>query len=317
MTVRSRRATTLVGTILAIASLGEARAQSRGQPGSAVDSVNRAHGIVEVPFRRVKDQRLVDVYVRGQGPFTFLLDTGVSGAGIDLALATRLGIDLPDRGAPGSSGRAGGPRIYQTWITDFALGSYRLDSLQAAALPLSAFGERLGEPLHGILGDGFLDERVTRFDDVRRTIAFADSPGAFEVDFLAADYIAPLTLSSAGGMPSLEVTLSGRSFMATLDMGSSLGLEVFFPFADELGLGHAREEWKRDSVLGGSLGRAEILDGTVERIDIGPLTFRDVPTSITAPRSERNRKGNLGNQLWAGYVVILDYVERRLVFRKP
>jgi predicted aspartyl protease len=52
-------------------------------------------GIVEVSYRTAKHQRLVDVYVSGQGPFTFLIDTGVTGAAIDLDLARRLGIHLP------------------------------------------------------------------------------------------------------------------------------------------------------------------------------------------------------------------------------
>jgi predicted aspartyl protease len=261
----------------------------------------------------VKHQRLVAVSIKGQGPFTFLLDTGVTGAAIDLALATRLGIELPAGAAAGAQSSS---RVYQTWITELAIGSLGLDSLQAAALSLSPLSERLGEPLHGILGDGFLKRRVVRFDDVARTIAFASSMDAFRDDLQVADYVTPLVQGSVGGMPMLEVSLAGRTFMATLDMGSSLGLEVFTPFATELGLGHAEAEWKRGTVFGGSLGRATTLDGTVERIDIGPLTFLEVPTSITPPRAETNRKGNLGNQLWAGYVVILDYVDRRIVFRK-
>ncbi|MGE0555251.1 MAG: aspartyl protease family protein [Gemmatimonadales bacterium] len=308
MTTGRRLGTTALGTILSLASSGCAQGPAdRGSDGGAT-------GIAEISYRKVKHQRLISLEIRGRGPFTFLIDTGVSGAAIDLALALQLGIELP---AEASAREPEVQPIYQTWITGLAIGTLRLDSLQAAALPLAAFGERLGEPLHGVLGDGFMNGRVIRFDDASETIAFGSSPQAFEDDFRAADYVVPLVLSSSGGMPLLEVTLGDRSFMATLDMGSSLGLEVFTPYAEELGLGHARAEWKRDSVLGGSLGRAEILDGVVARIEIGPLSFQDVPTSITPPRSERNRKGNLGNRLWTGYVLTLDYVGGRIAFRKP
>lgn len=65
-----------------------------------------------------------------------------------------------------------------------------------------------------------------------------------------------------GPDPSTVGAMDRRSGPTT----SSLGLEVFTPYADELGLGHARAEWKRDSVLGGSLGRAH--EGRTVR---GPL----------------------------------------------
>ncbi|HSR53801.1 MAG TPA: aspartyl protease family protein [Acidobacteriota bacterium] len=271
-----------------------------------------------MPYRWVKSQRLIDVRIKSQGPFTFIVDTGVTGAAIDLQVATSLGIELPEeRASRMQSGASAGGRIYQTYITDLSVGPLEIDRLQAAALPLDALGERLGEPLHGILGDGFLGKRVTRFDDTIQTLSFASSLDAFSDDVAQADWVTPLVISPSGDMPILEVRLGGKSFTATLDMGSSLGLEIFTPFAEEFGLGHALEEWTESTVLGGSLGQAKVYDGTVERIDVGPLTLTEVPTSITPPRSDRNRKGNLGNQLWKGYVLILDYVGRRLVFRKP
>jgi predicted aspartyl protease len=305
-------------TLATLPACTEAPSDRRDEPPSADSSAGSETDVARVSYRTARNQRLIDVHIMGQGPFTFLVDTGVTGAAIDSSLAARLGIELPvGTGQTMEGGAAAGRVIVQTWIPDLSVGSIRLDSLQAAALPLDALSERLGEELGGILGDGFLKTRVTRFDDVGRTLSFASSLDAFADDVATADYVTPLEFRG-GDMPILEVTLAGASFIATLDMGSSLGLEIFTPFAEEFGLGHAFEEWEEGTVMGGSLGQATVYDGTVDRIDIGPLTLTDVPTCITPPRSdsdrEGNRKGNLGNQLWEGYVLILDYVGGQVVF---
>ena len=270
-----------------------------------------------LPYRLVKNQRLIEVRIRGQGPFTFLVDTGVAGAAVNVGLAKRLGIRLdPAASSVMTGGSADGARVYQTHILELEVGTIYLDSLQAAALPLNNLGARLGEPLHGILGDGFLSTRATRFDPVAGTVSFAATLDAFSADRDSADWIAPLGIDPQGDMPRLEVTLGEHTFFATLDMGSSLGMEVFTPYAVELGLGHAFDEWEQGSVLGGSLGRATTYDGTVPRVTIGPLTLENVPTSITPPRASANRKGNLGNALWEDFVIILDYPADRMLFRR-
>ena len=272
---------------------------------------------VEVPFRTSKHQRLIDVHIGGRGPFTFLVDTGVGGAAIDSTLAAELGIELDDAGAQSFEQLGETQRIYQIHIPQLAVGTLRLDRLQAAALPLTALGERLGEPLHGILGDGFLKTRTTRFDPVRRTMSFADSLEAFAEDVAAADLDIPLVIDPGSDMPLLDVTLAdGRTMRASLDTGSSLGLEIFAPFVDELGLGETTRDWVSGEVLGGSIGRTEILDGTLDEIRIGTLRFGDVPTSITPTRGDSGRMGNLGNQLWEGCVLILAFPEERLVLRR-
>ncbi|MCX4239913.1 retroviral-like aspartic protease family protein [Paraliomyxa miuraensis] len=272
--------------------------------------------VVEVPYRSVRHQMLIDVRIEGEGPFTFLVDTGVTGAVIDSALAAKLGIELDDDEAQRIEQFGKTLLIHQIWIPELSVGELRLDRLQAAAVPMDMLGSRLGEPLHGILGDGFLGSRATRFDHVERTVSFAPSMEAFAEDVAAADHVMPLVMNASGDMPVVEVALGDKSFRATIDTGSSLGLEIFTPFAEELGLGGAMTEWTQSRVLGGSLGEAIVYDGTVDRLTIGPLELTDVPTSITPPRADPNRKGNLGNRLWEGYVMILDYPGREIVLRK-
>lgn len=298
-------------------ALSPARSTQDPQAGAG-NAVGAGHlQVVSVPYRQVKHQALVEVQIKGQGPFTFLIDTGVAGAAIDSGLAARLGIELDETKAQELHGGPDkGTLIYQTFITDLSVGDLAIESLQAAALELGTLGRKLGEPLHGILGDGFLKTRATRFDHVHHTISFAGSIDAFEADVAGASYTAPLTLSPESGMPMVEVFLDGRSFHATIDTGSSLGLEIFTPHAEELGLGEALRTWKQSKVTGGSIGEAIAYDGSLPKVEIGPLRFEDLPASLTPPRLDEDRKGNIGNQVWEGYVLILDYPAEKLLLRK-
>lgn len=273
--------------------------------------------VVRVPCRRVKHQVLIEVTIRGRGPFTFLVDTGVGGAAIDTDVARSLGIELDEDQAQAlQAGPDAGALVHQTWIHELTIGTLTLDRLQAAALPLTTFGSKLGVPLHGILGDGFLGTRVTRFDFAENTLAFASTLEAFAEDVESASYATTLRLSPVTDMPLVEVAHAGKSFAVSIDTGSSLGLEIFTPYAEELGLGAALTDWPRTAITGGSIGHAFARDGVVPAVELGPLRFTEVPTSLTPPRGDEDRKGNLGNAFWRGCVLVFDYPGRRLVIRR-
>ena len=273
---------------------------------------------VELPFRSNKEQVLVDVVLGDEGPLTFLVDTGVTGVVVDLGAARRAGVELDESTAQELRfGSDDGGKLYPTTIPRLRVGALELSDVPAAALSLEPFARGLGEPLHGVLGDGVLGERVTRYDFAARRLAFADDLAAFEADVDAADWVTPMRVGARSGMPLVDVRVAGGTFVASIDTGSSLGLEIFLPHVEELGLGHALEEWPTSPITGGSIGRALAYEGALPAVDVGPLTFADVPTSLTPDRGDAERQGNVGNALWRGCVVIFDYPGERLVVRGP
>lgn len=282
---------------------------------SAGGALSRPETRFDVPFRPVKHQLLVDVSIAGQGPWTFLVDTGVIGSVVDAELAEALALELDRENPVGSAMSADGPvYFYPTSMRSVAVGANDVGDLNAVSIPLSAYGDKLGEPLHGILGHGFLEQYAVRVDFVRHVVSF--STGTFEAEFENADFTLPLDYAPSDIMPILDVTIGEHTFPVTIDTGSSLGLEVFAPYVEELGLADTVKHWAAGRILGATAGDAATLDGQLGTVAIGPLHFRDVPASITPARMDAVRRGNIGNRLWADHVLTLDYPRQRIAIRR-
>jgi hypothetical protein len=121
--------------------------------------------VVEIPFRYINHVILMDTYVGGRGPYTFLLDTGVTPSGVDSALAPELGIAL-DEDRSGAAAGVGSNDVtaYAVRLHDVMISGVDYGDLDAAAIPMAGLSRRLGEPLHGILGDSFLRGKIVTID---------------------------------------------------------------------------------------------------------------------------------------------------------
>jgi predicted aspartyl protease len=101
---------------------------------------------------------LVPVYVKGHGPYAFLLDTGSSISSVSRQLAARL--SLPQTGKTARiSGVASTSRAPLVSITDWRLGRYRLapEAIVALNMPLSS-----ADSVAGLLGS----DELRRFGEV-------------------------------------------------------------------------------------------------------------------------------------------------------
>jgi predicted aspartyl protease len=138
-----------------VARLAQGRYEVAGAAGSA-------HA--EVPFRLagpVKPLVLVEAFVNGRGPHTFVLDTGASATVLSPGLAAALRIETvaaqPMTGAGGilqaTLGRVGSLTVGNAALEDVAV---------MVADFLDELGRAVGTPLEGVLGYNFLRHfRVT------------------------------------------------------------------------------------------------------------------------------------------------------------
>jgi predicted aspartyl protease len=275
---------------------------------------------LEIPFRFEHNQVLVEVEVSGQGPFTMLLDTAGDPSAIDLATARGIGLAV-DTTRVGEASGVGGQRvpIYPTSLTGLALGGRGFGDEEALALDLSSLSDRLGEPLHGILGYGFLRDRITQIDYVAGTVRFFDTPEeARSVSQVRGRevLVLPLELRPGDIAPWFDVHLNGGTVRVTLDTGSSLGLELYPAAAERLGLQELREQAEAGSVVG-ARGAAAIATTTIDSLRIGSHTIRD-PELVFSDRNDQGpREGNLGNRILRHFVLTLDYVADTLRFAVP
>ena len=266
----------------------------------------------DIPFRFEKHQILLDANIRDAGPYTFLLDTGVTPSVVDIELARSLGLPLDEANAQAAGGAgADTVYIYPSRIEELALGGVAYGDVDAVVFPTAALSQHLGEPLHGILGDSFLNGRVVTIDYERRTVRIDGQAPAADA---AGVYQFPLVTAPNDIMPLMEVRIDGRPIVVSMDTGSSFGVEVFASALGEAGLERAAADWETAEAAG-ARGTFEMRRGTLPQISVGPFTLDASPGVISA-REDEHRQGNAGNALFQHFVVTLDYANRTVTLQR-
>jgi len=133
--------------------------------------------VLEIPFDFYRNEIILQVKVNGNGPFNMMLDTGTDPAAVDLTTAKELGLKLQSLGARASGGGTEARVIYGTRLPVLDVGPLTVKNIETVALDLSKMGERLGKPLHGVLGHSFLNGRIVQIDYANRMLRlYARSP---------------------------------------------------------------------------------------------------------------------------------------------
>ncbi len=277
---------------------------------------------VVVPFDLVREVPIVRGSMNGAGPYNFILDTGANPSAVDLGAARAAGVFV-DESRAGEAAGAGSGRvpIFAARIDQLKVGDYAIDSLDAVAVDLSAIAQRLGLPLHGVLGYSFLAGRVVQIDYPRRTISFLE-PGYRGPRASAASSDRQVTLRfefpEDETIPLLATfQVNGHALPVTLDTGSSLTLEV--SPADAAAVGLRQSAAAEDSTTAvGARGDVTLTSVMADSIGIGSLRVKDVVVYVSPRLSEASyRHGNLGNGFLKHFVLTLDYSLKELTLQMP
>jgi Aspartyl protease len=155
MLTSSSRTAALVGSMLVSLALLSGCTIQAGQ----IEQVSSANGITAT-VNVVSDPAggvtvLAPVMINGQGPFTFVVDTGASVSLIDRSLANRLG--LKQVGAPQQvEGIGGVETVIPVQISGWTLGKIKLPTI---SIDKSSFSStELGGSAKGLLGSDLWNE---------------------------------------------------------------------------------------------------------------------------------------------------------------
>jgi predicted aspartyl protease len=114
---------------------------------------------------------LVPVYLNGEGPFDFVIDTGATLSCVDNALARRLALDEQD-GSVGVGASAGGVgQIRLVDLDSLRVGEARVTGLRVCMLDLR-HARQVGVEAQGLLGLNFLRAFRVTFDFASNTVIF-------------------------------------------------------------------------------------------------------------------------------------------------
>lgn len=130
---------------------------------------------------------LIPVQVNGNGPFTFILDTGAGTTLLTPSLANSAGVTIT--GTKRGQTAGGAVEVSLGIVDSFEVGALKHEKLDIAVHDLSHIGRAVGAQLDGDLGYNF-------FRDFRLTIDFASSELLFE-DPRRCEYFGPPPLVSA------------------------------------------------------------------------------------------------------------------------
>ena len=259
---------------------------------------------VAVPMRRHGHLPAVEVMVNGKGPFLFAIDTGAAGtARIDAALAERLGLETVGEVRGGDPSGRNAVTMPVVAIASVEFGGARFEDLHAAARDMKAMPPMPdGSVADGILGFGLFADCLLTLDYPGSVVRL--SRGALA----AADSIA-FTLDR--GVPTIDITVAGRSFASHVDSGFRGGLSLPDAEAGKLPLAAAPTVVGRAQTVSNTFEvKAAPLEGDVS---VGPIVLRR-PTVEFQPIFEN---ANVGARVLGDLVVIFDQKNARLKMSRP
>jgi hypothetical protein len=215
------------------------------------------------------DRMTVEVFINGQGPFNFVVDTGADRSALSTTLAARLALERgPDVMLHGVGGSALTPTAK---VPLMVAGDSKMKDAELPVLP----PERLG--VDGLLGVDMLEDRNVIMDfrrkrlEVRRSTSLSAAfPGVREVSVLADARFGRLAVANA--------RVSGVRCVAFIDSGSGASMGNM-ALAEAIKLRVRRKPEPAMAVrLIGAAGEATLGELRVVRsIELGALRMTNLP----------------------------------------
>ena len=276
--------------------------------------------VVEVPFDFYRNEIFVQVKVNGEGSFNMMLDTGTDPSAVDLTTARELGLKLDSSGRQSAGGGTGVNLSYETRLPLVEVGNLIVKNIEAAAVDLTKISERLGRPVHGVLGHSLLNGRIVQIDYPNRVLRFYSRPPFFKAsNQLNTSKRTTLSFRYADNVLIDEVFVNGKKVVANLDTGSDGTFKLTPAAVSYLGL---EEEVSRAQVSAsvGYNGISGNREGKISNVTVGGISV-DAPTVIFFGKGTgRDKKAwgiNIGNAFLKDFVVTIDYRSKQITLERP
>jgi len=271
-----------------------------------------------VPFQYVKNQILIETKLESTGQSLYmLLDTGVDPSVIDLKTAEAYDLEVETDDEGEAEGRGSDKvKVYPTVLDELYVGNEKFNAIEALALDMSGLAKKLGSPIHGILGYSFIKGKIFRIDYQNKEIQFFESEEDLEQQL--SDDAIRLSYKTDGEdmIPILgDFKVNGHEFMASLDTGSSLNIQIYRHRLGDVQLDSLEMDKLKSSALYGAQGKKETYTTTIDLFELDDvLAFENQELTISTIKNKKQlRMGNIGNRFLENFRVSFDYVNKRVV----
>jgi predicted aspartyl protease len=274
---------------------------------------------VEVPFEFEHNQIILQVKVAGKGPFNMLLDTDTDPSAIDAATARELGLTVGSKGATATGGGTEKNTVYPARLPSVEIGTVVARDIAAATVDLSKLSERIGKPIHGVLGYSFLKDRIVQIDYPNSKLRFfSESPypriqlGPNTVNIVAFPF-----RYEDGDMIIESVFINDQKMKTTLDTGSSGTFSLTPDAVALLGLEEQGRDSNEESV--GYNGAFKSKEGTLKSVRMGKLSVDSAQATFWLPGTGHDNKKfqvNIGNAFFKDFMMTFDFKSKMVVFER-
>jgi hypothetical protein len=244
---------------------------------------------------------VIEIYINDEGPFSFLVYTGLDVVALDESLTRQLKLPTAGKAWVGRAEEEGSLQGDAVRLTSVRVGSLSVADVPAVSMDFSEW--KGDDDLHGALGFSF-------FADHLLTLDYAGGRLLMEEGTLpAADGVEVLDFTPGGdGGPAVTIEVAGQSMSADLDssrfgaVGLPEALMDELPLAGRTGMiGIARTAAGESVLIGGKL------DGDI-RIGAHVLPRPNLIFSDISPRA------NLGVRALMNFAVTFDQRNHRVRF---
>ena len=276
--------------------------------------------VIEFPFEFHKNEIILQVSVNGKGPFNMMLDTGTDPSGVDITTAKEIGLKLHPLGKEISGGGTDSTLGYYTQFPLIQVGGFTAKNVDALAIDLTKISERLGKPLHGVLGHSVLNGRIVQIDYPNRVIRFlARSPLSKASEQVNTAKRTVVSFRYNDNVLIDDVTVNGKKMVGNLDTGSSGGFNLTPAAVVYLGL---EEEVSRAPVSTdvGFKGASENRKGKLRNVTIGGISIDEPDVIFFGKGTGRDKKPwgiNIGNVFLKDFVMTIDYRKKLIALERP
>jgi len=281
-------------------------------PVSSRAAVTMAHGRTSVPrgFELIDNRIFVSVWINGEGPFKFILDSGAVNF-LTLETAQKLGLDLTPAGQQSGAG-AGTVESWTTRVDRLSLGDLTLSDPSCYVSSLAPIIKAIGfQRLDGVLGYELFSQLAVELDYQTGNVTFI-RPETFTPP-QPADVV-PFELS--GHIPVIEGRVNGIEGRFIVDTGDRSSLTLFRPFVQEHDLTDSlalTPEITTGWGIGGPIpARVTRLDTLM--VHDSPVTgvVTRLPTLTSGAFATSEEAGSIGTGVLSRFNVTFDYPHKTM-----
>jgi len=244
-----------------------------------------------VPMLDYGGRPLIEVMVNGKGPYRFILDTGASVNVIDTSVAEEL--DLGDHPA----------------IQEFKIGNVSVRNVPAFVNPISQMFGANDAP-RGVISASSFPGALVNFDYPTKRIRFLKAAIGHSNGKNVFDY-------DPDDLPSLPVNVAGHSITVHWDTGAPYALALPTKYTKDVPLTTEPVEKGKAKTHAGTLPIfMASLKGEV-RIGEFVLPIHDLHFTDVVPFDSAEPRGQVGNEAFREFVVVLDSLHHRVAVQKP